>query len=113
MRLSSARVATEHPSLYLKRLCEHFADEKQRHSAQQFEVTFDERDGFINFAPVVDGSCRLGARQEGVLVIEARGGDQPALDRVQRIVTRHLERFGEPDGLAVEWRLVTERPGRG
>jgi hypothetical protein len=110
---SAARVATQRPAHYLKRLCEHFADEGQRHSGQEFEVTFDERDGFINFTPVVDGSCRLDAREEGVLVIEASGSDQPALDRVRRIVTRHLERFGEPDGLTVEWHIGSKRPGRG
>jgi hypothetical protein len=100
---STARVATERPTTYLRQLCEHFADERQRHSAQEFEVTFDDHEGFINFAPVVGGTCRLDARQEGVLVVEVSGSDQAALDRVQRIVTKHLERFGGPDTLTVEW----------
>mgnify|MGYP006162901057 CR=1 FL=1 len=46
MVASTARVATERPTLYLKQLCEHFADESQRHSAQEFEVTFEEYDRF-------------------------------------------------------------------
>jgi uncharacterized protein len=100
---STARVATERPTTYLKQLCEHFADERQRHSEQAFEVTFDDHEGFINFAPVVSGTCSLDARQEGVLLVEVSGSDQPALERVQRIVTKHLERFGGPDGLTVEW----------
>jgi hypothetical protein len=104
MLARTARVATERPTTYLKQLCEHFADVGQRHGAQEFEVAFDEREGFIDFAPVVSGSCRLDARQEGVLVVEVSGSDRPALERVQRIVTKHLERFGRGDGLTVEWR---------
>jgi uncharacterized protein len=104
MLASTARVATERPTLYLRQLCEHFADARQRHSAQEFEVTFDDHEGFINFAPVVSATCRLDARQEGMLVVEASGSDQAALERVQRIVAKHLERFGGSDGLTVEWR---------
>jgi hypothetical protein len=70
MPASTARVATEHPTTYLKEVCEHFADARQRHSAQEFEVSFDDHEGFINFAPVVSGTCSLDARQEGVLVVE-------------------------------------------
>jgi hypothetical protein len=103
MPASTARVATEHPTTYLKEVCEHFADERQRHSAQEFEVSFDDHEGFINFAPVVSGTCSLDARQEGVLVVEASGSDQAALERVQRIVTKHLQRFGGSGGLTVEW----------
>jgi hypothetical protein len=109
MLASTARVATGRPTTYLKQLREHFADERQRHSAQRFEVTFDDHEGFINFAPVVSGTCRLGVRQEGVLMLEASGTDQAALERVQRIVTKHLERFGRSDGLTVEWRPGMER----
>jgi len=104
MLASTARVATNRPTLYLKQLCEHFADETERHSAQEFEVSFDDHEGFIDFAPVVSGSCRLDARQEAVLVLEASETDQTALERVQRIVARHVERFGNREGLTVEWR---------
>jgi hypothetical protein len=113
MLASTARVATERPTLYLRQLCEHFADERQRHSAQEFEVKFDDHEGFIDFAPVVSGSCRLEARQGGVLVVEASGTDQAALGRVQRIVTKHVERFGGRDGLTVEWAPTSEQPPTG
>ena len=103
MHAGTARVATERPTTYLKQLCEHFADQTQRHSTQEFQVTFDEHEGFIDFAPVVSGTCRLDARREGVFVIEVSGSDQRALERVQRIITKHLQRFGARDGLTVEW----------
>jgi hypothetical protein len=111
--VSTAQVATERPTVYLRQLCEHFADPRHRHSGQEFEVTFDDREGFIDFAPVVSGACRLNARQEGMLVVEASGTDQGARERVQRIVARHLERFGQSDGLTVEWGPPSERPSTG
>ena len=92
---------------------QHFAHAGQRHSAQEFDVTFDDREGFIKFAPVVSGTCRVDARQEGVLMVEARGTDQATLERVQRIVTKHLERFGRSDGLTVEWGAASEQPATG
>jgi hypothetical protein len=113
MVASTARVTTERPTTYLKRLCQHFADAGQRHSAQEFEGAFDDREGLINFAPVVNATCRLDARQEGVLMVEVRASDQAALDRVQRIVAKHLERFGQSAGLRVEWGAAWERPGTG
>jgi hypothetical protein len=113
MVASTARVATQRPTLYLKQICEHFADESRRHSAQEFEVTFDDHEGSVNFAPIVSGTCRLNAREEGVLVLDARGSDQAALERVQRIVAKHLERFGQRDGLAVEWGPASEQRSMG
>jgi hypothetical protein len=113
MPVSAARVATERATTYLKQLCEHFADQGQRHSAQEFYVRSDDYEGRIDFAPVVSGSCRLDAREEGVLVVEASGSDEAALERIQRIVAKHLERFGQSDGLTVEWRPGTERPSTG
>jgi hypothetical protein len=113
MLASTARVATERPTTYLNQLCEHFADPMHRHSGQEFDVTFDDHEGFISFAPVVSGTCRLDSRQEGVLVVEASGSDQRALERVQRIVTKHLERFGGSERLTVEWRPAREQPSTG
>jgi hypothetical protein len=110
MLASTARVATQRPTHYLKQICAHFADERQRHSAQEFEVTFDDDEGYVNFAPVVSGTCRLDARQKDVLVVEVSGSDQAALERVQRIVTRHLERFTRRNGFTVEWGTSSKVP---
>jgi hypothetical protein len=110
MFASQARVPTERPALYLEQLCEHFADESRRHSAEEFEVTYDGSEGFVDLAPVVSGSCRLDARQEGMLVIEASGRDQATLERLQRIIGKHLKRFGESEGLTVQWGPASEVP---
>jgi hypothetical protein len=110
MVASTARVATEHPTLYLRQLCEHFDHERGRHGAPGVEVTFDDHEGFVNFAPAVSGTCRLDAREEGVLMLSASGTDQAALERVQRVVTEHVERFGRRDRLTVEWGPASEVP---
>jgi hypothetical protein len=108
MLATSAVVATERPTHYLKRLCEHFARERGRHGAPEVEVRFDEHEGFVDFAPIVSGTCRLDARNEGVLVLSATGADQEALAAVERIVTEHVERFGRRDGLTADWGPATE-----
>jgi uncharacterized protein len=110
MLATTARVETDRATLYLKQLCEHFADPERRHSGQQFEVSFDEREGLINLAPVVSGSCRLDASKDGVLVLSVSGADRAAVERLQRIIARHVERFGHGDGLRVAWGPISELP---
>jgi hypothetical protein len=113
MVASSARVATDRPTRYLKQLCEHFAHEAPRHSGHQLDVTFDDYEGFVDFAPVVSGTLRLHAREQDALAVEASGTDRGALERVQRILTEHVERFGARDGLTVEWSPAGEVPDEG
>jgi hypothetical protein len=110
MLASKGRVATNRPAHYLRQLCEHFADTSRRHSDQEFDVAFDEGEGLIDFVPVISGRCRLDARTEGVLVLEARGADPAALERIQRIVAKHVERFGEAEGLTVDWGPTADVP---
>jgi hypothetical protein len=105
---SSAVVATERPTYYLKRLCEHFARERGRHGAPEVEVTFDEHEGFVDFTPIIRGTCRLDARHKGLLVLSATGTDHEALGGVQRILTEHVERFGRRDRLTADWGPASE-----
>ena len=77
----------------------------------EVDVTFDVNTGlvgFVDFTGVFPGTCRLDARQEGVLVLEARGRDRAALDRIREVLTHLVERFGRRDGLVAEWRPATE-----
>ena len=41
--------------------------------------------------------------QPGALVMLAAAEDEQTLDRVKDVTGRHLERFGEKDGLVVTW----------
>jgi len=109
MIASRGRVITDRPELYLRQLCEHFAHAEHRHSAQEFEVRFSDREGCINFAPIVDGMCRLNARQEDELLLDASGRDHQALERLKRIVGKHVRRIGQSEGLTVEWTPATDQ----
>lgn len=113
MVASTGRVPNERPTLYLKQLCEHFAHERGRHGAPGVEVSFDDDEGFVNFAPVISGSCRLDAREEGVLILAVSGSDLTALERVQGVLTDHVERFGQRNGLTVEWTAASEQTSTG
>ena len=108
MLASSAIVATVRPSAYLEKLCEHFARERGRHGAPEVEVTWDEREGYIDFTPIVQGTCRFDARHKGLLALSATGADHAALEEVQRIVGEHVERFGRRDGLSADWGPASE-----
>lgn len=109
MLASTARVATGCATTYLKQLCEHFANEGPRHGGHEIEVTFDDQVGFVNFTPVISGSCRLDARERGVLVLDASGTDRVALGRVQQVLSDHVKRLGDRDGLKVEWGPASEQ----
>jgi hypothetical protein len=65
MVASSARVVTDRPTRYLKKVCEHFADVSRRHSDQEFEVAFDDGEGFIDFAPGRQRQLPAGRHQKG------------------------------------------------
>jgi uncharacterized protein len=41
--------------------------------------------------------------EPGALVMIAAAGDTRTLDQVKDVTGRHLERFGEKDGLVVTW----------
>ena len=105
---SSAGVATREPGRYLRQLCEHFADPAHRHGDQEFDVRFDDRNGAIDFAPVIPGTCTLDATHDGILIVSARAADAASLERIQRIVTRHLERFGAGAAIEVNWEPQSE-----
>ena len=107
---SRARVATGDARHYLRRLCQHFADPSERHSGQAFDVSFDDREGSIDFAPVIAATCRIDATEPGVLTVEAHAGDEAALGRVQRIVTKHLKHFGQGEDLTVDWNAAADLP---
>jgi hypothetical protein len=88
-----ARVATERPERYVKQLVDHLSHRlSTRLGADGRGVIEVER-----------GRCTL-TTEAGVLVLAAVGEDEAALQHVQSVVGRHLERFGARTGLRVEWR---------
>ena len=99
----TALVPTEAAPRYLKQLVSHLG----RKAGVQ-----DEGDGQrLMFGP---DSCLLTARPDA-LHLEASGASPEGLARVEDVVGRHLERFGQRDGLTVRWQdvPVRSRPAAG
>ena len=92
MPVSTASVATEKPTPYMKQLCKHFG--------HKVDVKFDEERGTIQL-PM--GTCELDATRPGVLHMHASAADTESLERTQHVIGSHLERFGRRDELSVTW----------
>jgi hypothetical protein len=89
--IAEARVKTGKPSLYLQQLCAHFGHRiSAEHTEERGSIRFDA------------GTCELAAEPE-TLVVRVEAADQESLERLERVVGSHLERFGYRDALTVQW----------
>jgi uncharacterized protein len=88
---SEARVATPLAQRYMTQLCKHFE--------HRLAVSYDTAAGRIAFP---SGLCRLEAGPD-VLVLHAEAADPGALDQLESVVARHLERFAFRDKPAIVW----------
>jgi uncharacterized protein len=89
---STARVATDRGERYRKQLASHFGNRIQ---VEESPVGTVLKWGF--------GGTTTLTVQPDALVMVAAADDQPTLDQVKDVTGRHLERFGEKDGLVVTW----------
>lgn len=88
---ATAAVATEAAARYAKQLASHLG--------RKAEIR-DEADG--PRVVIGAGSCLLVAG-EHALELRARAETADGLERVQQVVGGHLERFGQREGLTVDW----------
>jgi uncharacterized protein len=89
---SKARVETDRPERYRKQLASHFGNKVEvEESPDGTVLTW----GF--------GGTTTLTVEPGALVMLAAADDTETLDRVKDVTGRHLERFGEKDGLVVTW----------
>ncbi len=114
MLTAEAQVETERPSRYLVQLCQHL-NHKGRHlrhrppphllgDAQpppevQAHVEWSDTDGIVSLSW---GQCTMQATPD-TLTLRAEATDEESLQRIQDLVTGHLERFGRRDHLRVNW----------
>ncbi len=91
MTHSTAAVATPFASRYLQQLCKHFA--------HRIPVTFSKTEGRMEFE---GNTCLLNADGD-VLNISIEAADTTALERLQGVVARHLDRFAFRDKPEVTW----------
>jgi len=89
---STARVVTDRGERYRKQLASHFGN--------RIEVTESTAGTVLEWG---FGTTTLTV-EPGALVMVAAADNEEMLDRVKDVTGRHLERFGEKDGLVVTWR---------
>jgi len=89
---STARVATDRADRYRKQLASHFG--------HRIEVREEPDATVLVWGP---GSTTTLTSTEQALVMVAQADDAEGLARVQDVTGRHLVRFGEKDGLVVDW----------
>jgi hypothetical protein len=86
-----ADVATRAPERYAKQLVSHLG--------RRVEWTTD---GPMSTATIAGGTGVVEVG-DGVLTLRAEAVDAEALERVQDVLGRHLERFGQRNELVVTW----------
>ena len=89
---STSRVVTERGERYRKQLASHFGN--------KVEVAEEPDSTVLKWA--FGGTATLIVAADA-LVMRAAAEDAETLDRVKDVTGRHLERFGEKDGLVVTW----------
>jgi hypothetical protein len=89
---STARVVTDRGERYRKQLASHFGN--------RIEVSQTPAGTVLTWG--FGGTTTLTV-QPDALVMVAAADDAETLDRVKDVTGRHLERFGEKDGLVVTW----------
>jgi hypothetical protein len=100
MLTSEAHVETDRPDRYLVQLCRHFnGGEAHVRREGQAHVEWSDTHGTVNFGW---GQCTMQATPE-MLTLRAEAADEQTLQRAQRLVTGHLDRFGGRDQLKVNW----------
>ena len=88
---ASADVPTDAPARYAKQLVSHLG--------RRVEWTTD---GAVSSAEIAGGTGVVEVG-DGVLHLRAQAPDVETLARVQDVLGRHLERFGQRNELAVTW----------
>lgn len=111
MLIAEARVETEQASRYLVQLCRHFSYRARTLPRVKAHVEWSDDRGVADFGW---GRCTLRA-DPGVLNLRAEAADEATLQRVQLLVSEHVERFGKRDHLTVTWtsgQAAGEQPPR-
>jgi hypothetical protein len=116
MPTSQTTIKTDRPERYLIQLCKHAAamgktrggHRPRNHSTGvalasgdiQVHAEYTEERGVVTITPW--GRCTLEAAP-GTLALRAEAADQAALQRIQDIITRDLERFARRERLTISW----------
>jgi hypothetical protein len=118
MSAVEAKIGTDRSGRFLKQLRDHATAMSNNDSGQrpphsenhpvagrpELQVEARENRVVLRFGPL--GRCIATADRDALNIrIEAATADD--LERIQQIITRDLQRFGQRDGLTITWRPVT------
>lgn len=92
-KVATTLVKTPKASGYLQQLCKHFG--------HKTEVEFTAESGWIGFP---FGYADLKADPEG-LTMQAKAQETADLERLQRVLASHLERFAFREDLIIDWSI--------
>lgn len=92
---SQAKVGTDKPAGYAKRLSSHLGASAQRPKNPMASGS--------PWPPTAAWAPGLLVNEPDVLALHAEAENAEVLDRVQDVIGRHLERFGQRDELKVNW----------
>lgn len=97
--LSEANLQTAQASKWLAELCRQFQNRAAKHPEMGIEVHWSETRGSVDFGW---GRCVLQAGSDALnLRVEADQADD--LERLQELLTRHVERHNSSDQATVLW----------
>jgi len=91
---STVRVVTDRGERYRKQLASHFGN--------RIEVTESPAGTVLVWG--FGGTTTLTVEPGALVMLAAADDDDETLGRAKDVTGRHLERFGEKDGLVVTWR---------
>lgn len=95
-------VATDRPDRYAKQLVSHFSRKcaiEEVPGGSRIKFAPEAGPSFSGLVLVVPGE----GSDPGTLVLVAEGENAQTVERAENVLGGHLVRFGEKDGLVVEW----------
>lgn len=89
---SQTCIQSEHAARYLNTLCRHFA--------RKVAASWNEQQGEVQF---VDGLCKMWLDADVSLVICCETPSEQQLDKVESILTMHIQMFQRREELSINW----------
>ncbi|MFW0118829.1 DUF2218 domain-containing protein [Rothia sp. CCM 9417] len=97
---SRAVVTTERPARYAKQLASHMGHKIPVEQIEGgYRLTFNRDGNFRGYGDLLVGS----GQEQGCLVLKVYAGTPEKCEGLEGVLGRHLERFGEREGLAVSF----------
>ncbi len=94
MQSTKAKITTDNPERYIKRLCKHFA--------HKVDADYSESAGFVNFSP---GTCKMKAEESSIIFTINSEGQERTAD-LENVISRHMDQFARDETFNWHWEEV-------